>query len=646
MAARQLTRDENLKILRELYGDKFDYTETEFKTSRDNITYWCTVHNCYVTQNLGRHRKGQQCPQCAQESRNKKNSKTFEYFVSQAIKVFSNRFKYDESAFKNMITPMRIYCTKHGWFEQTPSAHLRYAYGCPKCAKEASYGPKENLRSDKIDILNRLKLIYPNFNEYDFSELPNKIRLDEKQMITHIPCNTVFFPKISSLFNNGHNGHSECPTCSRLKRYKLSDGKIDVIQCAKDILGDNYSFEKTVFKGMRIPWIITCKDHGDFECLPQNTLRGTGCPCCAIQKVSEQKRMSFEEFVSLAEEKHGKDTFTYFRDTYGTSQELMTMQCNTCTHVFAQRPNNHLQGQGCPNCAKGKQVSKWELEVRDFLSEYGINIITNDRTIIAPKEIDIYLPEYKLGIECHGIYYRTERFGWDKQAHLHKLELADSAGIRLLQFFEDEWMNNKEICKSIILNSIGKSKYYFGARECKVKSVEYSEAKSFLDKHHLQGSTPSTYNYGLYYTLNGKDYLVSLMTFGYDRFTNNTNPDEYELIRFCNKINYTIPGAASKLFNHFIREHNPSSIKSYCNRRLYQGSVYRQLGMKLKSISVPNYFYVASSERLSRHKFQKKKLIENYGCPKDMTEHDFCRYTLGLYRIYDCGNLVFYWNKK
>lgn len=108
---------------------------------------------CYVTQNLGKHRNGQQCPQCAQEERNRKNSKSFEYFLSQAIKTFGNRFKYDKSSFKNMVTPMKIYCFKHGWFEQTPAAHLRYAYGCPKCAKEASYGPKENLRSLKSDVL-------------------------------------------------------------------------------------------------------------------------------------------------------------------------------------------------------------------------------------------------------------------------------------------------------------------------------------------------------------------------------------------------------------------------------------------------------------------------------------------------------------
>ena len=105
------------------------------------------------------------------------------------------------------------------------------------------------------------------------------------------------------------------------------------------------------------------------------------------------------------------------------------------------------------------------------------------------------------------------------------------------------------------------------------------------------------------------------MTFGKSRFNKKY---EWELLRFCNKLGYHIPGAAGKLLKYFERNYHPKSIISYADRRWSQGKLYKALNFQLDHSSAPNYWYFKSytQENLeSRVKYQKHKLkniLENF----------------------------------
>ena len=91
------------------------------------------------------------------------------------------------------------------------------------------------------------------------------------------------------------------------------------------------------------------------------------------------------------------------------------------------------------------------------------------------------------------------------------------------------------------------------------------------------------------------------MTFEKPRFNKKY---EWELIRFCNKCNYHIPGSAGKMLKYFENTYKPKSLLSYADRRWSQGKVYETLGFKLDHISSPNYWYFKSSDfRESRIKY-------------------------------------------
>ena len=98
-------------------------------------------------------------------------------------------------------------------------------------------------------------------------------------------------------------------------------------------------------------------------------------------------------------------------------------------------------------------------------------------------------------------------------------------------------------------------------------------AREFYDKNHIQGFCAATIHYGLYY----KNELVSMMSFGKRSLGREFNKD-WELIRYCTKINTLVIGGASKLFKNFIKEYNPKEIISWSSNDISNGNMYKLLG--------------------------------------------------------------------
>ena len=153
---------------------------------------------------------------------------------------------------------------------------------------------------------------------------------------------------------------------------------------------------------------------------------------------------------------------------------------------FEQQPNNHLQGQGCKKCFKDK--SNVEYEVLNFIkSKYNGEIIENDRKILNGKEIDIFIPQKKLGIEINGLLWHSEFYIPNKNYHLDKTKLAESKNIRIIHIFEDEWKLKNDIIKNILTSILNDNNKIF-ARKCEVKEISHETSKNFLNKNHLQGN--------------------------------------------------------------------------------------------------------------------------------------------------------------
>jgi hypothetical protein len=301
-------------------------------------------------------------------------------------------------------------------------------------------------------------------------------------------------------------------------------------------------------------------------------------------------------------------TFSISSDIYNHRKLLYLKICTIC------------------NPLNNKYSSQHE-EISNFLKELDIKHTINDRNII-PKELDIYIPEYNIAIEFNGLYWHSELYK-DKKYHLNKTNMCNNLGIRLIHIFEDDWIYRKDICKSIILNSINKIENKIYARKCCIKEINDNKiVRSFLDKNHIQGFCSSSIKLGLFYN----NELVSLMTFGY-RGTNGKK--EYELIRFCSLLNTSVIGGSSKLFKYFVNNYEYDELISYSDLSMFDGSLYEKLGFKYSHLSNPNYYWVVDGIRKHRFNYNKKKLIK-HGYDPSKTENEIM-HELGYYKIWGCG---------
>ena len=324
---------------------------------------------------------------------------------------------------------------------------------------------------------------------------------------------------------------------------------------------------------------------------------------------------------------------------YTRCADYCKFKCSTCKYEFTSKPNWLFNySNKCPNCDK-KIYGEQQQEIYNFCSTYFNNIILNDRSILDGKEIDIYIPGIKLGIEYDGLYWHKESTGIDRNYHLDKTNLSESKGIDLIHIFEDEWMNKSDIIKSMLKYRFGKMENKISARDCSVIIPNRKDSFIFIKENHIQIPLIGSINIGLSYN----NELVSIMTFKKSRFNKNY---EWEILRFCSKKDFSIVGGLSRLLSHFISTYNPKSIITYADARFGKGKGYENAGFKLINKSTPNYYYIVEGgKRESRIKYQKhrlEKILESFD--SNLSEYENMKAN-GYDRIWDCGNYVYGWSE-
>jgi len=284
-------------------------------------------------------------------------------------------------------------------------------------------------------------------------------------------------------------------------------------------------------------------------------------------------------------------------------------------------------------------ISDKENKLLKFIkNNYIGEILTSDRKILNGKELDIYLPELKLAFEFNGLYWHNE-LNKPNNYHLNKTKNCENKEIQLIHIWEDDWKNKQNIVKSMILNKLGKTPNNIFGRKTKIKEItDNTLIRKFLTENHLQGFVGSSVKIGLFF----KDELVSLMTFGKKRLAmgnKKSKKGEFELLRFCNKLNTNVLGGASKLFKYFIKNYKSTEITTYADRSHSNGGLYKILGFEFVSKTSPNYYYIIDNVRYHRFNFRKDKLVTQKFDP-NKTEHQIML-DRKIYRIYDSGNLKY-----
>jgi hypothetical protein len=261
--------------------------------------------------------------------------------------------------------------------------------------------------------------------------------------------------------------------------------------------------------------------------------------------------------------------------------------------------------------------------------------------------LDIYLPENKLAIEYNSLYWHSSQSSdntiFIKNRLLNKLLKCQDLGIRLLQFWDCEWINKKDICKEIILFALGKIAKRIPAQKCTLKEISSKEANVFLKENHIQGRCRSNYRLGL--SLNNQ--LVGIQCYQAPN-PGGDSRNSWLIVRTAFLKNVQVIGGISRMFKKFIETIQPEQVVDYTDRRLFIASGHYAMKFNRLGVTRPcGYLTDGTSLYSRRHYRHWGKHHFRFKMPWDdaLTDTENLANN-GWWWVWDCGKIKNVWKRS
>lgn len=277
---------------------------------------------------------------------------------------------------------------------------------------------------------------------------PEKITcgVDTKAWWTCKQCGLVYYSSI------GHRSRGKgCPNCANKNRCQ---NKINTL------IKKNGSFEKlhpelmaewdyennnispdciTEKSNKKVKWICK-KCQNSWITSPNERIRGRGCPNCSKQLIGENSKKSklkksgslLEACPVLAEEWDINKNSISCDKISPKSHYNAFWVCHKCGHKWKAPVYSRYIGAGCSKCSKVKKFSFPEKLILHFIKKVFPDVIENYKpAFLKPKEIDIFIPSYTIGIEYDG-----ERFHQDIEKDKIKSNICFENNLTLIRIRE------------------------------------------------------------------------------------------------------------------------------------------------------------------------------------------------------------------
>ena len=423
-------------------------------------------------------------------------------FIKKGKKVHNNKYDYSLVEYINRRTKVKIICSKHGVFEQTPYNHLK-GHECRKCyldsvlLTKADFIKKANeVHNNKydyslVDFINNksfIKIICPNHGEYeirldmhlqgkgckychgrtiwnkaDFIKKANEVHnnkydYSKLEYIGTLHKSIIICPdhgeyeQILSIHLQGHG----CKECYNDTRPSLDCSKNGILNINTTVYNNQYEYldliDKVYNKDEKIK--IKCPIHGIFYMSVLRHIHGKGCPHChALVSGSNRTVFCQEDFIKKSKELHD-NKYDYSLVEYKGINKKVKILCYKHGE-FEQTPNKHINGGICPKC---KPISKYKGEkiIGHYLIKNDIKY-TQDKTYADCKgdenclRFDFHLTDLNVLIEYNGIQhyemvnFKTNISDFDRQQRYDsiKKEYCFKTNIRLIIIKYDENILNR-----------------------------------------------------------------------------------------------------------------------------------------------------------------------------------------------------------
>jgi hypothetical protein len=451
-----------------------------------------------------------------------------------------------------------------------------------------------------------------------------------------------------SLLGNFINRKNRCIHCDSLKTAERQKTPYENVVKAAEILDlelvmskEEYAAHRGTKKigrqGAKLP--LKCKFGHNFRMsLCYLKKAKIGCNKCAWKSLASKKvksQLEIDENLKL---------LGYKSDSiYVNNKIKMELSCSK-DHKFTMSWNDLSAGHGCPVC-NGRN-SKKEIEILEWVQGLGFDAkactfrsLGIDNSL---REIDVYIPKLKLGIEFNGLRWHSEKILKDKNKHVDKFKACKKAGIDLLTIFEHEWDKRKIQVKGLISSKLGIYNRTVWARKCLIKDLDADIAKEFLGNYHIQGPVRAD----VYIGLINENEIIAVAALG--KHHRQGHEKEAVLSRVCFKSGVKVAGGTGKLTSECIRRSKAlglDKLVSWSDNRVSSGKSYLASGWLLKKELSPDYFYyntishmVQPKQSCKKKDLAKKMTKNNIAIKNQMKEHEMAA-ELGLYRVWDCGKI-------
>lgn len=276
--------------------------------------------------------------------------------------------------------------------------------------------------------------------------------------------------------------------------------------------------------------------------------------------------------------------------------------------------------------------SKPQRDLAEFVKSLGFSVLFNDRTSIAPFELDIYIPEKNLAIEYNGLFWHGQQNLGDRavSCHKNKYERCKEARIRLIQIFSDEWIERPGVVKSKIKSILGIHERRIGARECELVVGKALQFRGFLEQYHLQG-----YASGVGFGLRLNDELVAVLS------AKQIGDGVWDINRYCVKEDLSVAGGFSRLLSKLKESVKWGELITFADLRWSDGHLYETNGFRMAHTTAPSYWYFDASTdcpRFHKSHFRKEKIEQRFDIHIEdgITEWEIMQ-DLGYDRVWDAG---------
>lgn len=278
-----------IKFAKITHGDKYDYSEVNYINKRTNVKIKCIKCDIIFEQTPEVHLRGSGCQTCRIFKINKNPNKIIvvddmmnneiksktEQFIKKAKLIHGDKYGYDDSDYVNSYTKLKIKCSTHGIFEQTPSNHL-VGRGCEKCGHQIANDKQRFSTADFIE-----KAIAIHGDKYDYS----KVNYVNYGTNVEIIC-----PIHGSFFQTPSNHLSYKAGCIKCRDVSNGDNKRDTleefIEKANKVHNNKFDYSKVVYVNGRTKVEIICPTHGSFWQTPKSHIQCIGCDKCAKRSFS------------------------------------------------------------------------------------------------------------------------------------------------------------------------------------------------------------------------------------------------------------------------------------------------------------------------------------------------------------------------